>query len=374
MNVVMIDRYVTDIWYTNNLVRALSKLCNIRYYADIHAKKSKIVKPLWYGIFFPFQIVREVIKDNPDIVHIQFELNMFGRTVTNLGFFFMLFLLKLLGKRTVVTIHGVIPYELFDSGRIKEVIPSDVVGNVKVLKLGIFLVYGGISKLSDKIIVHSSIFKRWLYKDYLLNLDKIFVIPHGISEGIKTKFTEKRETSGDRMILNFGVITPRKGLETLIEAFSKVSVPHTKLVIAGREVSYYVGYLDKIKNLTKEWKIENRISFTGFLLDDMVHYLFEKSEIVVIPYSMGISASGVLSLAIQHRKPTIVTDTEFFKEELSDDEVIFTSIDDAEELAKNMELLLNSPRLKERLAKNIGMRIEPRSWKNVAKKHMEVYG
>jgi len=367
-----VDRFVTDTWYSNNLVQALSKLCPIHYYADVFAPKKKHVKPFWHGIFFPFQIVRESIRDGVNVVHLQFELNMFGRTVTNLAFPFLLFFLRLVRKKVIVTLHGVIPYELFKSKKITEIVPTDVVFPPSILKIAMFCVYGSISKLSNKMIVHSPIFKKWLLQ-YRINTQKIDIIPHGISTDRKVSMVKKWKDFGSRIVLNFGVITPRKGLETLISAFANLDVDDAKLVIAGREMPYYVGYFDKIKELVKKHGIEDRVLFTGFLPDKEVHYLFEKAEIVVIPYHVCISASGVLSYAVQHAKPTIVTETEFFMEELSRSESLFVPVDDVNELKNAMEQLLKNGALKNEFSKQIALKAKANNWEKVAQKHLEVY-
>lgn len=361
MRVAIVDRYVTDTWYSYALSKALSKSCKTFYYSD---------KNVWSSNLFPFQILRQSIKDRIDVVHLQFELNMFGSTYTNLFVPILLSLVRLARKKIVVTIHGTIPKHLFDSGKIKAIIPKGVPSRPKLLKAVMFVMYGSLSKLCSKIIVHSKIFKRWMMQ-YQLNPKKILVIPHGNSTDRNVKDIAKWKDFGSRIILNFGVISPRKGLETLILAFGKLKEENVALFIVGREMPYYLGYSDKIKRLGKD--CGGVIVFTGFVSDEEMHYLFEKAEIVVLPYNICISASGALAIAIQHSKPLIVTRTDFFKEELSTNEAIFVSIDDPKELTKAMERLLKDEGLRQHLAKTLRKKAEKNCWDKVAEQTVEVY-
>lgn len=297
---------------------------------------------------------------------------MFGSTYTNLFIPVLLFLLRLAKKRVVVTIHGVIPRSLFDSGKITRILPNGVPNKPSLLRLFMFCMYGALSKLSSKIIVHSQIFKQWLVH-YLINPNKIIVIRHGIETNRNADVSSTWANLEGRIILNFGVITPRKGLETLILAFSKLNTPDIVLVIAGREMPYYEGYAEKIKQLARECGVENKVVFAGFLSDKELHYIFEKAEFVVLPYSVSISASGALAIAIQHCKPTIVTETEFFMEELAMDEAIFVPIDNVEELKLAMETLMQSKELRNYLSEALEKKLGRNSWENVAKQTLEVY-
>lgn len=352
MKVAIVDRYVSEMWYSNMLTKALSKHCPTMYYSD---------KNVWKHPFIPFQILRQSIRDRVSIVHLQFELYTFGSVYMNLFVPLMLLMVRLVKKKVVVTIHGVFPKSLFDSGQIHKIIPTNVPNRPSLLKLLFFCIYHSLYVLSSKIIVHSEVFKTWL-EEYGINPKKVVVIRHGV------------DNPRPRIILNFGVLTPRKGLETLISAFAKLNVPRAKLVIAGREMPYYQGYLKKLKSLVTKHKVEDKVAFTGFLSDEEVHSFFDVAEIVVLPYRVCVSASGPLVTAIQHCKPTIVTETEFFMEELGVDEAMFVPVDDVEQLKDAMETLLKNKGLQQRLSEALKGKAESRSWQKVAEKTLEAYG
>ena len=156
--------------------------------------------------------------------------------------------------------------------------------------------YKLVGKFSSKIIVHGECFRDILVKDYGISLKKIDVVRHGILRD----FDKKDENIEEGLILYFGVISPRKGIETLIDAyyiFSK-KFPGSKLVIVGKEPDYYQGYLNKLKSRVGE-EIRENIIFTGFQEDDKLSEWLSKTNILILPYSSSTAASGVFHCRIK---------------------------------------------------------------------------
>ena len=334
------------------------------------------MKKVWSPKFFPFQIFREILRDNPDIVHLQFELNMFGPLYTNFLIPVLILLLKLSGKRTVVTIHGIIPRTWFSPQKIGRILPAGVLRNrmpLSLFKLLMFHLFKMLDGIAFRIVVHSNVFKRWL-SAYPVSQDKVHVVPHGCGSltALNPKSQGKWENLKGRIILNFGIIAPRKGIDTLIEAFARLNLQDVSLVIVGREMPYYAGYLRRLRELVKKHRLESKVIFTGFLPAEEVHYLFDRAVLVVFPYIMTISASGALSYAIQHYKPIIVTDTEFFREELKD-AALFVQAGNVEELAEAIRRLLEDEKLRISLSRTLVKKAEEKSWEAVARKMLEVY-
>jgi glycosyltransferase involved in cell wall biosynthesis len=184
--------------------------------------------------------------------------------------------------------------------------------------------YKLIDKLTASIVVHSSFFKDWL-AEYNVDAEKVHVISHGIDTNINEPSQDSinywlKKTGNHRIILSFGVLSPRKGLEQLIRAYKIVNANHpsTLLVIAGYEPAYYRGYKRKLLNLSRKLRLESKVVFTGSISEQDIEPLFIISEIVVFPYNNSFSASGPLSIALQFAKPIVATDTFFFKNELKD--------------------------------------------------------
>ena len=325
---------------------------------------------LWSSFLFPSQICHKAKVDKVQVAHIQLEINTFGHPIT-----LALMSLLLLGLRSakikiVITLHGVFPRFLLSSGG------PNFLGNryKKVLFLGFFtLFYRTISLFSSSTIVHSRVFKNWL-SEYGISSDKIIYIPHGIIANSKIADKErmeawKRKTDGKRVILCFGVLSPRKGLENLIKAFKIVHKEHPEilLVLAGDEPVYFSGYKNKLKNLVAQLDISNNVLFAGRIPENDIGPLFQTAEIVVLPYSFSVSASGPLTIAFQYSKPIIATNTVFFRSEITNGENGFlVESGNYFSLYSGIIALLSDSDLRERLGRGASLLSLQNSWEKVA--------
>jgi len=379
--IAIVDRWVGETWYSYVLADALRRYKEsifleknyVKYYAN---KERKGVEKVWGKKFFWIQVPYRAWRDRMDVVQINFEVGVFGGFLTNLFIPIMMILLRLSGKRVVTVVHAVTPKKFFDESNI-DFIPKDYPSNVGLLKIGMFCAYWLIERLSNKLVVHADIFRDW-FREYIAS-DKIVVIPHGVMKDrfVDESFLEEEEFDrlerlNELVILCFGVISPRKGYHTLISAFSKIDNRDVNLVIVGKEMPYFSEYLDELKKMVLDMD-DDRILFFGEVSDHLIHQFYEVADIAVLPYRVSVSASGALAFAMQHEKPTIVSNTEFFVEELSIAEALHFSIGDSDELAECIEKFLKSEDLRRVYGKNIGLKGKKNSWDNVAKMFMEIY-
>ena len=117
----------------------------------------------------------------------------------------------------------------------------------------------------------------------------------------------------ERYILFFGTINKYKGVDLLIESYSKSEVlKHFKLVIAGKDKTHIIP------------KDNNIICINRYIDDEEIKSLFEKAEIVVYPYRSA-TMSGVLTIALFFKKKVILSDIPFFKEFECKDTIYFKS-------------------------------------------------
>lgn len=385
LRVALIDKFKSESWYSSQLAKELykelylhrgilylygSKKCN--YKLDT----IPTFKTLWTPGLYPLQLVKNCIKDKIKIIHLQFEFVTF-----EYGSIFIipfLFILRLCGLKIVVTLHGPFFPKNMSNDLLKTLRPSGSVIPIRLLKAYIIFTYLLISKVSHSIIVHHNVFRKWLKAWGVSNCK---VIPHGVINnksciGLGNRNYWRLLQNYNLVVLFFGVLSPRKGIEYLIEAFSYVSekIPNSILVIAGEAPSYYRGYKKKLRNMVYALGIANKVMFTGYVGDELVHELFQRADIVVLPYSYSISASGPLSLAIGYGKPIIATATECFSE------ILEHGIDALLVLPKNVEALTNAIltlerdyQLRQKLSKNIKFKAEAFSWKKVAEMTFEIY-
>lgn len=108
-----------------------------------------------------------------------------------------------------------------------------------------------------------------------------------------------------KIILYFGRIHEKKGVDILIKSFSKISNQNRKahLVIAG---PYDKRIIAKLKRLIKIYNLNNSVTFTGPLFDKLKWHTFLAAHVFCLPShqeNFGIAVAEALS----SKKPVIIT-------------------------------------------------------------------
>jgi glycosyltransferase involved in cell wall biosynthesis len=384
IRIAIVDRFPFASWYSWSLAKELAKLLGEGDLLFLYGPRDRaystegniIYRAVWSPHLYPFQIALQAARDRVKIIHIQFEFITFGPLYVSPFIILLLLILRLLKIKTIVTLHG----PIFPRNIEKEVISSLMPSSTKVPKIllssYIWLTYRLISKLSSAVIVHANVFRRWLAEHGIHNC---FVIPHGVHvdflHNVRVTLNEG-SSACEKIILFFGVLSPRKGLETLLQAFSIVinALPNVRLVIAGDEPAYYRGYKKELEDMVKRLGVSGKVSFLGRISDEEIEDLFYQADLVVLPYLFSVSASGPLSLAIAYGKPVIVSRTEFFEEIFGDAcALIFFPPKDYRMLAQRIiDILLDKDHTKQ-ISRNIKERAIEFSWKKVAFLTLKLY-
>jgi glycosyltransferase involved in cell wall biosynthesis len=152
----------------------------------------------------------------------------------------------------------------------------------------------------DRVVVHGAGAVEQLVT---LGVDraKIVRIPHPL-------FAPSREIAPPEgsTLLFFGLIRRSKGLDLLIRALPAIAeqVPDVRLVVAGDPIEPAGPY----QALARDLGVANRIDWRlRFLAEDEIADVMEEAALVVLPYR-EIESSGVLAMALGHRRPAVVTD------------------------------------------------------------------
>jgi glycosyltransferase involved in cell wall biosynthesis len=316
-----------------------------------------------------FQVISAAIKEKPRLVHIQHEFFLYGGIVTSGTFPLLVSLLRLRGIKVVVTMHGVVPRKL---ARKQFADAFFISANPIALRIGLPVLTMLISASANAIIVHNQSAKNVLHEDFRVALRKIRVIPHGI--GDNTTETRQSQRVQENTVMFFGNITPSKGLETLITAFEQVRVPNARLIIAGGPHPRGTNYFEKIIQMVRSSSISTRITITGYVPDERIHSLFKQCSLAVFPYTFSVSSSGGLSFALQHQKPTIVTDLPTFTEIITNNlNGLIVPPGDTKALTSAIERILLNPGLRNYLSKGISKNLSQLAWSAIATETAECY-
>ncbi len=387
MRVVMVDD--TSL-YTNRLLDGLRENgVDCIHYAPASPPRGKLrqimeqVGPygvrVWNQFLFPFQILKRTTKDKPNIVHLQFEFYgtySYGPLYSAFGVSFCLFLLRIFGFKTIVTVHAVLRRGA-SLRIIRDTSPSSKQVPAILLDAFLILTYRIISNFSSMVIVHAEVFKNRLVQQYGLKPSKVMVVPHGVeATQSSAKNSQALTDARQSMILYFGVISPRKGLECLLSAFALLAKRsrNCSLWLLGASPPYYHEYEVKLKEFANKLALGSRVRFLGWVEAELAHSLFREALFIVLPYSYDVSASGVLGWALSHGLPVIVSETEYFTEELSRFKFgLSVPPGNPQALSKVMETLIEQEGLRASLSEEARKMSQSRSWGSVARTMLGVY-
>jgi glycosyltransferase involved in cell wall biosynthesis len=243
-------------------------------------------------------------------------------------------------------------------------------------------VYRSTVILSSALIVHAKSHKLLLQQSYAANPAKVSVIPIGvpkISGQVSTEQKWKKLIDGKKALLFFGYLTGRKGVEYLLSAFAQLAshYPGWILVVAGGKLGYSNPYIENLRKKIVELGISPRVimvTTTPFPLDEL-HELFEVSEIVVLPYTQPIGGGSlVLSYAIQHGKPVVVTDSSVMRELVQEgDEGLFCQAQNVDSLRQAMKTMIEDEKLREEMSKALHRKAKRLTWTRVAEATNRLY-
>jgi len=219
---------------------------------------------------------------------------------------------------------------------------------------------------TKKIIVHTKSDKDALLKIRNLDNDQVVIIPHGAYTFFKEygkSFNSERNT-----LLFFGNIREYKGLRYLLEAIPRISleIPDLKVIIAGK------GDLSQFSNIIKD---KSRFEvYNDFISDELVSEIFQRSEIVVLPYTQMSGQSGILNIAFAFGKPIVSSRVGGLSEALDDGfNGYLVPPRNPDALAAAILRLLRNPDIMNYIGNNSRKTSLDLSWDNIAKQHLEVY-
>jgi len=111
--------------------------------------------------------------------------------------------------------------------------------------------------------------------------------------------------AGRALVLCFGLIEPRKGIATLLEAFALLQRqrPDSHLAIVGKPLMDLAPLHAAIARHGLQGHVDLVAEYVSF--ERMAGY-FERADTVVLPYEAGWN-SGVIPVALGYRKPVVAT-------------------------------------------------------------------
>lgn len=240
--------------------------------------------------------------------------------------------------------------------------------------------YYNVYKLCDQLICHTKFTASRLHESFGIDKSKINIIPHGpmFNSSINIEKNTARKVlnlPNKNTILLLGFIRPYKGIEFLLEVVKKIIDEYGKninLIIVGDGKEEYINeILKKESELGIKDNITNRFEFIKSIEVQLYHYA---SDIIVFPYK-NIDQSGALYTAMATKRPIIASDVGGFREVIKDGiNGYLVKYGDVEGFKERIiKLFEDENKAKMFVLNNIELLNSKYSWKEIARKTLEVY-
>jgi glycosyltransferase involved in cell wall biosynthesis len=214
-------------------------------------------------------------------------------------------------------------------------------------------VFEEIAARAAYLIVMSDLAVSMLQDIYKVPSEKIMLIPHGIHDVpfIDPSFyKDKFGVEGRDVLLTFGLLHRKKGIEYMIEALPAIAERHPKVtyLVLGATHPHVVkqegeSYRLSLQRRVRELGLEDHMLFhPRFVeLDELLEYL-GATDICVTPYlNLEQITSGALAYAMGSGKAVVSTPYGHAKELLSDGRGRLVPLRDSEALSREINALLD---------------------------------
>ena len=237
-------------------------------------------------------------------------------------------------------------------------------------------------KHSTRLVVMSRPGLDLLQESYDVPSEKIDLIPHGIPDMpfVDPNFyKDKFDVEGKLVLLTFGLLSPNKGIETVLNALPEVlkQFPDLVYIILGATHPNLLReqgetYRFSLERLARKNKIEkNVIFYNRFVEAEELKEFIGAADLYVTPYlNEAQITSGTLAYAFGCGKAVISTPYWHAQELLAEDRGRLVPFNDSGAIAREIIDLLTDETKRHAMRKNAYMYGRQMIWSNVAKMYM----
>jgi len=280
----------------------------------------------------PASVLKAIWRERPDVVWFNLGFASFGGSPLPafMGIAIPAFA-RLSGAYTHVTLHQLMEtVDLSDAG----------VRFPLAYKIGGFIATQ-LVLFANSVSVMLPAYRNVLVEKY--GRGAVYVRRHGIFSSRPDYPDFAQRGNPHHRILAFGKWGTYKRLEPLLEAFKTVveQCPEARLVVAGTDHPKTPGYLASVQEQYREY---SEISFVGYVPEEEIAPLLQRSTVAVLPYTSSAGSSGIAHLACTYGVPIIASDLPDFRR-LADEEglaIDFFPCGDNEALAAHLIALLSN--------------------------------
>jgi glycosyltransferase involved in cell wall biosynthesis len=294
-----------------------------------------------------------------DIVCLQHEFGIFGGTAGG----HILALLRELRMPVVTTLHTILREPRVDQRRVMQELVS----------------------LSTRLVVMTERGRQMLQEVYQAPPAKIDLIPHGIPDvGFvdPTYFKDQFGVEGRVVLLTFGLLSPNKGIEHVLNALAHIlaEYPGVVYIVLGsthpNELREHgEAYRLSLEILAKKNKLEKNVIFYNRFVDlENLKEFIGAADLYITPYlNEAQITSGTLAYAFGAGKAVISTPYWHAVELLAEDHGVLVPFGDAAAIAREVIALLRDDTRRDAIRKNAYRLGREMIWSNVAQLYMRSF-
>lgn len=297
--------------------------------------------------------------NNVDMVSLQHEYGIFGGRAGS----HILSLLRELRMPVVTTLHTVLQNPDADQRRVLEEVAA----------------------LSDRLVVMSERGVEFLQEIYGVAPQKIDMIPHGIPDVpfVDPSFYKDHfGVEGKTVLLSFGLLSPNKGIETVICALPAILEKHPNVVyfILGATHPHVMrhdgeSYRLSLQRLAQEQGVEGQVIFYNrFVSSEELTEFIGAADIYITPYlDVAQITSGTLAYTVGAGKAVVSTPYWYAAEMLAEERGSLVPFRDPAALAQEITDLLDNESKRHAMRKRAYLFGRDMIWPEVAHRYMESF-
>src|SRR5664279_5096982 len=290
----------------------------------------------------PVRLLNTIRKLKPDVVWYNLIFSTFATPENPLSAFAGLSapaLTRAAGFFTHITLHHIIEHVDFATAGVRQ---------ERLFRLGTKLATKALLK-AHSVSVLLAAYRRTLIAKY--SAHNVLLSTHGTFASVPSPPDFTKRGNPDQRILAIGHWGTYKRLETLMEAFPVVlkKVPNARLIVAGANHHTKAGYWESIRAAQPT---HLPIEFYGYVAESDIPELYQTTSLLVLPYDSATGSSGPAHQACEYAVPIVCVDIEEFREMAAGEgmAIHFYKKGDADELAKEFIVMLQSPELQQQMA------------------------
>ena len=242
-----------------------------------------------------------------------------------------------------------------------------------------------LSELSDKLVVMSRKASDFLKEIYAVPEEKIVFIHHGIPDTpfIDPSFNkDKFGVEGKKVLLTFGLLSPNKGIEIVLQALPAVIKKHPEAayIILGATHPHILkfhgdAYRIMLQQLVRKLDIGEHVIFQNRFVElkELCEFL-GIADIYVTPYlDEAQITSGTLAYAMGTGKAVISTPYWYATEMLAEDRGRIVPFHNPDAMAEQIIDLLDNDVDRHAMRKKAYIFSRNATWKEVSRKYLQVF-